>query len=539
MRLLIFLWAAVAFGQRPLEYFLDLRVDPAAPRYEGRVAVEMEFAARVSEFRLHAVELEIRSAVSDGQRAAVETVAEDEQIRLRWPEGVGPGRVRVEIEFAGALSEKSQTGLYRRAQGRDWYAFTMFTAIEARRAFPCFDEPRFKTPWSVTLTVPAALVAAANAPVSREEPREDGWKRVEFARTDPLPTEVVAFTVGPWEVHSGPAVGAKRAPSRVLAARGTPRGQVTAALEAAPEMVRRLEEYVGMPYPWAKLDQVGLLANAFGAVENPGLITYQASLLFPEKPEGVPRMRGVMAHELAHQWFGNLVTQASWEEVWLSEGFATLLGNKMADLDHPETERGKALRESRARMLERDATTRGRAVRVPKSRREEMRDVYAGEVYGKAASILRMIEDWVGDAVFERALRRYLREHEGGTARLEDFARALRAEAGTEVRPVLESFLSQKGVPRVQMRLECPAGGKSRVVAEVAEGWTAPVCVRTAEGRSCAVIAGRGSVELPGSGCPLWVVPNAGGAGYYHTEFNRKMLEGAVLTAGEQRALAP
>ena len=538
--ILFLLWAAGAFGQQPLEYFLDLKIDPAEPRYEGSVRIDVRLAERADSLVLHAVDLRIAQAKVEGAAVEVATIAADEQIRLKLPAGgLGPGVVRVELEFGGALSEKSQVGLYRRSQGADWYAFTMFTAIEARRAFPCFDEPRFKTPWNLTLRVPERLVAAANAPIASAEPAPSGWKTVRFAKTAALPTEVVAFTVGPWDVFEGEPAGAKRVPTRILAVRGTPAERAKAALAAAPELVARLEEYVGMPYPWQKLDQVALLANAFGAVENPGLITYQAARLLTEQPDRVPAMRSVMAHELAHQWFGNLVTQTSWEDVWLSEGFATWLGHKTADLDLPAPQRGQRAAADRERMLERDATPQARAVRVAKSRRAEMGDVYGREVYGKAGSILAMLEAWLGEETFQRGVRRYLRQHAGGNATTADFARALRAEAELEVAPVLESFLSQKGVPRVSVRLECPAGEKPRVAAAVAEGWTAPVCVRTAEGRSCAVIAGRGLVELPGRGCPLWVVPNAGGVGYYRTEFDRKMVEGAALTAGEQRALAP
>ncbi len=504
-------------AQRPLSYDLSLRIDPSQPTFSGRVKVEIDFAAPARSILLHSVDLTISKARADGAAATFRS-APDEQLEIQFANVLPAGVHLVEIEYSAPLSDTAKLGPNRRRSAAgDWYAFTTFTPIEARRAFPCFDEPRFKTPFTFTIELPQSMTAATNTPAISESAPKAGWKSIRFARSQSIPTEVVAFTVGPWQAAIGAPAGSKGVPTRILYPAKATDGP-EAALQAAPELVARLEAYTGLPYPWDKLDQVALLDNAYGAVENPGLITYKGQLLLA-KPDGVARMRGTMAHELAHQWFGNLVTQATWQDVFLSEGFATLIGNKIAEMDLPVAERGRRAAEQRNTMLERDAKAASRPVRVPKMLRGDMKDVYGPEVYQKAASILKMVEGWIGEDTMQRGLQLYLKRHAGANANAADLGSALKEVSGQDVPAVLDSFLNRSGVPKVALDLNCN-GTQPVVEVSVADGWTAPVCVRSPSGRSCRLVRGHDSLALNDASCPAWLIPNAGGTGYYRSTLN-------------------
>ena len=525
-----------ALAQRPLAYDISLRLDPGASTFTGSVLIDFELTAPAKALRLHAVDLKIEKILIDGVNATSQP-APDEQIEILFAQQLPKGNHKLRIDYSAPLSDKAKLGPNRRrSEAGDWYAFTTFTPIEARRAFPCFDEPRFKTPFQFTLEIPAKMTAATNTPLLSESAPKTGWKTLRFAPSQAIATEVVAFTVGPWQIAVGASAGSKKIPTRILYPAKSD-GNAAPAVKAAPELVARLEAYTGIPYPWDKLDQVALLENAFGAVENPGLITYKSQLLLA-KPDGVSRMRGVMTHELTHQWFGNLVTQATWQDVFLSEGFATLIGNKLAELDLPVSERGQKAAAQRNEMLDRDATSASRVVRAPKQARSDMKDVYGPEVYQKAGAILRMIENWLGEDTMQRGLQLYLKRHAGGNATVADLSAALKEVSGKDVAAVLDSFLNRTGVPRVALDLNCTST-KPTIKVDVAEGWTAPVCVRTPAGESCQLIKGSGLIPLNDKACPVWLVPNAGGTGYFRTTLKNGPATHAPWTAVERIALDP
>ena len=378
--------------------------------------IETELKTRARLVWLNAKDLAVdRASVSVGSRQLqARPLVEDEFLGLELGEEIGPGRAVLEVAFRGSMPSNRNSGLYRKSAGDDWYAFTTFTPIDARRAFPCFDEPGYKAPWRVVLHVPRTNIAASNAPAVSERDESDALKRVEFAATQPLPSEVVAIVVGPFDVVDAGVAGRNRVPVRVLVPRGRS-GEAAAAKAATSDVLARLEEYTGIPYPWAKLDHVAILDMPFGAVENPGLITYRDRALLAggarDTPEWRFRMRGTMAHELAHQWFGNLVTQAWWDDVWLSEGFATWLGGKMSDLERPDFARGLAPVQSRVDIMRTDT----RPVRLAMNSRKDMDRVYSGIVYQKGAAVLYMVEHWVGAEKFREGIRAYLRAHTNGT----------------------------------------------------------------------------------------------------------------------------
>ena len=324
-----------------------------------------------------------------------------------------------------------------------------------------------------------------------------------------------------------------------------------AAARTSLDVLPILESYTEIPYAFGKLDHLAVPEGTFGAVENPGLITYLASrLLIPpgeQTPGKVHDVRAIEAHEMAHQWFGDLVTQATWQDVWLSEGFANWLSAKVMDRDEPAPRRGVAAVVSRERMMRIDAMPRSRPVRVPMKTRADLQDAYSRVVYDKGAAILGMLDGWLGEDKVRDGLRIYLHAHEFGTATTADLETALHLASGTDPAPVMDSFLDQTGVPAIRGEVRCGRGGP-RIELEQsnsAHQWAVPVCWRTSGSTSgCTVVTAPREIKLPKkSACPAWVYWNAGGTGYYRTEWTReqmKAIERALprLTATERLTLA-
>ena len=318
---------------------VQLTVDPARETFEGSVSIDIELKDPTSLIWLNAKNLTIGLAfITEGDTIRPVKVISSPGERIGIDAGQPlTGSATIRITYQGRLDDKALSGPYRRKVEGEWYAYTTFAPIEARRAFPCFDEPRFKAPWDISIRVKREHKAFSNSREISETEERDGWKLVKFATTEPLPAEMVAFAVGPFDVYDGGTAG-HETPIRVITAKGHAE-EGHAAAQATAAILPRLEAYTGIPYPFGKLDHLALPAGAFGAVENPGLITYRIrNLLAPPNQETAPfarNLRSLQAHEIGHQWFGNLVTQATWDDVWLSEGFATWISAKMMDQEQP------------------------------------------------------------------------------------------------------------------------------------------------------------------------------------------------------------
>ncbi len=527
---------------RPVSCQVSLTLDPATPVFSGSVEIQVRLSEASARLWLNAKGLSIEEAsVQAGSvvLAAQATPVDDEFVALETPSPVPPGPAVLRLRFSGRMNDRSLDGPYRRQVANQWYLFTTFTPIEARRAFPCFDEPRFKSTWQFHLRVPAALQAFTNAPATSETTEESGWKTVHFEQTQLLPAEVTAFAVGPFDVTAAARAGRKRIPVRTI----TPRGQAATGLyatEITDTVLRRLEDYTGIAYPWRKLDHIALPEGAFGAVENPGLITYLSSslLLTPEGDNDDRRraLRGLMTHELVHQWFGNLVTQSTWKDVWLSEGFATWLAARMMDQERPPALRNLNAIQARERMMGADAGPRTRPVRLEMPDRNALRGAYSQFVYQKAGAVLLMLEEWLGPKRFQSELRAYLKGHADGTASLSDLQAVLPPAAA----PVLESFLNRTGIPEVSAEARCEPGAKPALVLSQSGGkqpWTIPVCWRTDAAHGCTVVDTERK-EVPLRACPAWILPNARGAGYYRSRWSQgRVPPSGALTPAERLTL--
>jgi alanyl aminopeptidase len=541
-------------GVAPIKETVEMTIDPARDNFDGRVAIDVELSSAVTEIWLNGKDLVVSGGSVEflGKTHVARTaVAGGEFIGLRLDQPAGPGRARIAIRYRAPLSDKAVAGPFRRNVEGQWYAFTVFTPIDARRAFPCFDEPRFKTPWEISIRVKSSDKAFANAPQISEADEPGGIKMVRFAATQPLAAEVVAFAVGPFDVWNGHEAGAKRTPVRVI----TPKGHAADGEQAArvtEEILPRLEAYTGQPYPWEKLDHIALPAGAFGATENPGLITYRSRglLVAPggENPAKLQPLRAVQAHEIGHQWFGNLVTQAGWEDVWLSEGFATWLAAKIMDQYQPETRIHLASVAARERIMAVDSGPKTRPVRLAMTSRDDTKSVYSQIVYQKGAAVLLMLENWLGEDRFQKGLQAYLKAHAMANATTSGLAAALADNTSFDPAPVFRSFLDQTGIPNVSASVECKAGQAPGVVFEQTGSTAArsiPVCWRTGELKTtCFVLdTTRQTIALPaGSSCPAWVLANAEGAGYYRTAWTGAQINAITnvlerLTAAERLTL--
>lgn len=556
MRWLVWLLATAAFcapppgfklpdGVVPRHYQVALSIDPGNDTFDGVVRIELDVRKPASTLWLNGKDLEIKSASLS--QAGEKRVARAHSVSKEWIEvdTAAPvsGSWTLQIDYRARLDDKAVVGAYRRKVDGDWYVYTTFTPIEARRAIPCFDEPRFKAPWQLSIAVPPGELAFSNAAeVSRSAAAE---KTIfQFADTQPLSSELVAFAVGPFDVYQGKPAG-HGTPIRAI----TPKGESAegkAAADTTVAILPPLEEYTGIPYAFGKLDHLALADAAFGAVENPGLITYLArEMLMVPGSETISRTRALHlleAHELGHQWFGDLVTQASWADVWLSEGFATWIAQKIVDREEPPERAHLGLLEARERIMEADSSRRSRPVRVEPHNRDATRDIYNRLVYDKGAAVLMMLEAWLGEDKFRDGLRGYLKDHSFGNASTADLAAELKNAAGVDPSAVMHAFLDETGVPRVTAGIEC--AGVKRIKLRQTGASAIPICYRGAGvDRACTVMNGPAEeIDLPKSaGCPAWIEANAGGTGYYRTAWTPAQLTSLPLqdlTPAERLTLA-
>jgi cytosol alanyl aminopeptidase len=541
----------------PRRTALDITLDPRATRFTGVVEHEIDVIRPVSAIWLNAAGLRLgRAELIDARGARplrwiASPPGRAELVGLAIGRRVGPGRARLRIEYSGQIGDRS--GLFHQRLGGQWYAYTDFEPTDARTALPAFDDPKFKVRWRVTLRVPAHLSAFSNTPPVRER-TAGAHKAVEFAETRPLPTYLLAFAAGPFEVAT--AAGKSSIPIRVIVPRGLT-AHARDALAATPRLLALAEKYMGSRSPYDKLDLIAV-PEFNGAMENPGLVTVAAGILLiapgeasgEERRERLDLLHGVLAHEIAHYWFGDLVTMRYWDELWLNEGLATWMSDWMVVALDPVARTGSVVDiVDKARAIRLDRRAAAPRMRVIPQTREEMGMQFGPQTYRKGGALLAMFEALLGTEAHRTALRAYAERHADGSVTANDLAQAWSRAAGRDLGPALRSFIDQPGIPVVSAALECKAGKATVALRQTAyhaplaarpptTRWQVPVCVAWAGGRApaCTLLEREsGSLELPAAGCPAWIHPNPGERGYYLYALPGDQLRSLVQKGGLSR----
>jgi alanyl aminopeptidase len=527
----------------PLSANLSLSLDPNAPGFSGEATLRVRLPAPRAVIWMHGRGLTVtRSTATDGLGEVAGTFAQvdsDGMAKLTLPRAVGPGEITLSFAWTAKWGEDLQ-GVYLGKSGGESYVASQNEELGARRILPCFDEPQLKIPWAVQLTVPAQHVAVTNAMESKEEALEGGKKRITFNPTPPLPTYLLAFAVGPYDVVTteSPPNEIRKVPLRVRGLAPKGRGAELAwSLQAANELLPILEKWMGIPYPYDKLDHIAVPDFEAGAMENPGAIIYRETALLYTKGKS-PRSReqriaDTIAHEMAHLWFGDYVTLPWWTDTWLNESFATWMATHAMTSWRPELRVELSQLSGSLFAMQGDGLSEARAIRQPVLRTGDIRAQFDGLTYQKGAAALEMFERWLGPEKFRAGVQAYLRAHPHGTGSTDDLFAALSEAGGRDVGGPFRTFLDQAGVPLVQAKVSCEGGAAKLLLTQQryfpvgstgdakAQTWRVPVCARfgtgvgNQAGEACTLLEGAAG-EIPlGAGCPAWVMPNAGAAGYY------------------------
>ena len=450
-------------GVVPRHYAIELAPDLEGATFAGSVAIDVDVAAPVDSITLNAAELTIvgaRLVAESGEAVELDSrldAASERLILSRRGGGSGgfaAGPARLDISFEGILNDQLH-GFYRSTYTDDagavhTIATTQFESTDARRAFPCFDEPALKATFATTLIVDDSLLAVSNTAETGREPLEDGRVRVSFATTMPMSTYLVAFVVGPLEATEPVDCGG--VPLRVIHRPG--RGDQTGfALDVAAHALGWFSDYYGLPYPSDKVDLVAIPDFAFGAMENLGCVTFREVLLLVDpgaasQPD-LQRVAAVINHELAHMWFGDLVTMAWWEGIWLNEAFATFMETACTDAYRPGWRVWSSFCRSRASALATDALATTRAVEYPVHSPAEAEDMFDVITYEKGAALVRMLEQYLGPETFRAGVRLYLRRHAYANTVTEDLWNSLADASGQPVGRIMDGWIHQGGYPAV------------------------------------------------------------------------------------------
>ena len=528
----------------------DLTIDPDldGATFTGQAEIAITIEEPTEEIVLNAVELELdHIALTDAQGrelSATVTYEEDtERARLALSGPAAAGDWSLSIAFRGILNNKLR-GFYRSTftdgEGVErTIATTQFEATDARRAFPCWDEPEFKAVFGITLVVDPDLLAVSNAREVERRETDDGKVAVHYADTMKMSTYLVAFVVGPLEATD--PVDVDGIPLRVVHAPG--KGHLTGfALEAGAYFLRWLADYYAIPYPGDKMDFIAIPDFAFGAMENLGAVTYRENALLVDphvaRQVELERVSSVIAHELAHMWFGDLVTMKWWNGIWLNEAFATFMEMMASDSFRPEWKTWLEFAPSRGYALDTDALASTRPVEFDVDAPDEADQMFDSLTYQKGSALLRMLQQYLGEETFRRGVGEYLRANAYGNTETHDLWSALEEASGQPVGAMMNSWIFQEGFPEVEISHSPEGDGllieqrRFAYLPKVSGGeWHVPIVVRFSDGateETSTSIVGVTPEEVLAQGHVEWAVANAGGNGFYRVRYTPELMDGLV-----------
>jgi puromycin-sensitive aminopeptidase len=518
---------------RPSHYAVHVDPNLAAGTFSGEVTIDLTLAAARDAVELHCSDLTIEHA----EASAAGTIhvgspiahPKRETVVLSFPARLPKGTATLRLRFHGPLQQRLR-GLYAASSNGRRYAFTQLEATDARRFFPCFDEPSFKARFTFSVTTDARHAVISNNPADRVADHGNGRQTVHFTTTPKLSTYLCALAVGELEGSETRFVG--RTPIRVWHVPG--KGHLTAfALEAAVESLSRLEQYFGLPYPYDKLDLIAVPDFEAGAMENAGAVTFRETLLLVD-PETITlaekkRVAEVVAHELAHMWYGDLVTMAWWNDLWLNEAFATWMAFRIVDEWKPEWRMWNNFAHHRASALALDALANTHPIYAEVKNAAQATENFDAITYEKGASVVRMIESYLGPAKFRAGVRTYIRRHREGNATAADLWRALEEASGQKVTAIARGWIEQPGFPllrvergernrHVLLQLQQARFFANPKAAPTRQRWPVPVVIKSPGARRPVrhlMTAARDAVALGPAQRTPWVYANANEGGFY------------------------
>jgi puromycin-sensitive aminopeptidase len=525
----------------PRRYTLTLTPDLDGARFDGAVDIEVDVVDVTSLVVLNAVELEIHEAwvVVDGERldTTVTLDPDTERATLALGTELQPGPAMVSLRFQGTLNDKLR-GFYRSTftdeDGNERViATTQFEATDARRAFPCWDEPDCKAVFAITLVVDEAFHAVSNAAIVADEAIGDGRRLVRFADTMPLSTYLVAFIVGPLETTD--AIDVAGTPLRVLCPPGK-RHLTPFGMEVADYSLRYLADYFDLAYPGDSMDLVAIPDFAFGAMENLGCVTFRETLLLADPNQAtqgeLQNVVDVIAHELAHMWFGDLVTMKWWNGIWLNEAFATFMELKVTDAFRPEWERWVSFGLARSTAFDTDALAATRPIEYPVISPADAEGMFDVLTYEKGAAVVRMLEQYLGEDRFRAGIRKYMATHRFGNTETTDLWDAIEDASGEPVRRIMDSWIFQGGHPIITVstigdgRVLRLTQERFRYLPDATDSarWAVPLHLRygttTGEVITTTALLDGDALDLDLDAHIAWVVANVDGHGFYRVRYS-------------------
>ena len=539
---------------RPENYKLTFSPDLEKATFEGEETISIRVLKPISEITLNAADIDFHEVtITSGgstQKAKVTPEKDKEMVVLAVEKPLAPGAATIYITYAGILNSEMR-GLYlgKDDQGRK-YAASQFEATDARRAFPSFDEPDYKATFDITAVADKGMVAISNQKIVSDTPGPGDKHTVRFATTARMSSYLAALVVGDFEYIEGEADGI---PIRVYSTPGK-KEMGRFALESAEHVLSYYDKYFNIKYPYGKLDLVGLPDFSAGAMENTGCITFREILLQIDDKNGSVDLKktiaSVIAHEMAHQWFGDLVTMKWWDDIWLNEGFATWMSSKPIEAWKPEWNFNLDDVSQTGGTMNTDSLANTRPIHQAAETPAQIQELFDGIAYGKAAAVLRMLESYLGEQTFRAGVNAYIQQHQYANATADDFWEAQAKTSKKPVDQIMPTFVKQAGVPIINVKSQCSAGStavtldqrryyydREKFQAPNDELWQVPMCLKSSAGaQKCELLTKRQETfTLPG--CSTWVLANAGATGYYRVGYQPDAVR--ALASDTESKLSP
>ncbi|AQS36074.1 aminopeptidase N [Shewanella psychrophila] len=534
---------------KPVSQAVSLALDPTKDNFSGSTDIKIQVLEKTKVIQLNGVDYTAKNIQLSGDQACEMTakMLDTGIVNLVCEQDIEPGSYSLHLDFTAPYNRQS-VGLYKTVDAGVPYLFTQFEMSDARRSFPVFDEPEYKIPFQITITSPSKEKVYSNTPVVSTKVEGELTTHV-FAQTKPLPSYLIAYAVGQFEEVT---IEGMKIPGRVI----TTKGKIDLAQYAVKEMpaiLGALESYFGVNYPYKKLDSIAVPEFPFGAMENAGMVTYREDILLLDEQSANQNTKqssvSVVAHELAHQWYGNLVTMEWWNDLWLNEAFASWMAAKVTHQLHPEFE--SDLRLSKNRVMSMDARLSTKPIRKPIKTEADIMDGL-GLAYSKGSAVLSMVENWIGEESFKQGIRQYIKDNAFKNTQADDLWNALSKASGKDVGKVLSTFIEQSSYPLITVDIngQSLTLSQQRFVFEgskaPAQTWVVPVSIKYGKGDkivSTTILLDSETKTLDLEFSPDWIYPDADAMGYYRWLLDDRQLAHLLanaktqLTARERKAL--